>query len=188
MIVNEQALLRAIKEAHKVGNLHVAVFNGGGAEQVLIHSLSWLVIMERKNVPGKVRGYVAEKVGEWPKAGEAYIVKTKEVQTEQLEVVLDRLNAIRDKFLGAAGKKIMPTQLLMGPAELWQCCKSMEMVLMDPALTDIIGDSRVSVFRSDNILAAVGEISTIYLYTVRENETTKPILGHLQKMRWVPEQ
>lgn len=188
MIINEKALLRAMKEAYKGSGYHVAAFDGGGCEKVLIYAESWMVTVERKNAPSKIRGFVAETAGDWPEVNEAYRVRKDMTESEQIEMTLNNLYDVWLNFDDKdSTEQVKPTELLLGLSELWQCCRSLHMLLLDPAFTDIIGNSRLPVIRSGNILRVQGEISTIYLYQEKPAESIEDRIKHLEKVRWVAE-
>lgn len=185
MVVNEKALLRAMKASFKGKGYHVAVIGNLSAEWMLLQSGGWLVLLEAGNIPRKVLGYVAETTGALPLPGQAYRVSKDMTEMEQIDVLREALRTVEDRFTSAPSWKVKPTGLTMSGNELWQNCGTREMILMDPGLTDMIGDSRVAVTMAGDYLRAEGEISRIYLGRIRAAEGSAPFLEHLSKALWV---
>ena len=85
MVVNECALLRAMREDYKGQGYTVARrfdnLDESDDESVLILSSGdWLVEIEWKNVPSKVFGLIAQHLKGLPAVGEAFTVKKKRNQ------------------------------------------------------------------------------------------------------------
>lgn len=86
MVVNESALLRAMKEDYKGQGYTVARrfenLDETDDESILVlTSGDWLVEIEWKNVPSKVFGLIAQHLKGLPAVGEAFTVKKKETNT-----------------------------------------------------------------------------------------------------------
>ena len=80
MVINESALLRAMKEDYKGQGYTVARrfdnLDTADDESVLVLSSGdWLVEIEWKNVPPKVFGLIAQHLKGLPAVGEAFTVK-----------------------------------------------------------------------------------------------------------------
>lgn len=82
MVVSEKGLLRAMKDAYKADGYTVAVDDGGGIEDLILHTQAWTVTIEKNEVPGKILGLITEHLRKLPQPGEAFRVKKKETQTE----------------------------------------------------------------------------------------------------------
>lgn len=185
MIVNEKALMRAMKERYKGSGYHVAVVEGESQDKMILTGGSWAVMINANTAPRKILGYIAETVGALPSPGQAYRVRKDLTEREQLEFVTGVIDKTEDLFKEEPSWKVKPTELTMGGNELWQNCGTMEMILMDPALTDIIGDSRAAVTMAGDFLSVEDADSVIYMGRLRTTEGSAKYLEHLSKALWV---
>ena len=185
MLINEKALLRAMKEKYKTSGYHVAVIKGEKQDKMFLTGGSWTVLTHVSTVPRKVLGYIAQTVGDLPRPGQAYRVRKDMTELEELEFVTGLIDKAEDLFRETPRWRIKPTELTMGGNELWQNCGTMEMVLMDPALTGIIGDSRAEVYMAGDFLSVEDSESVIYLGRWRTMEGSAKYLEHLSKALWV---
>ncbi len=185
MLINEKALLRAMKDKYKTSGYHVAVIEGVKQDKMVLTGGSWTVLTHISTVPRKVLGYIAQTVGDLPRPGQAYRVRKGMTELEQLEFVTGLIDKVEDVFTEAPRWRIKPTELTMGGNELWQNCGTREMVLMDPALTGIIGDFRAEVTMAGDFLSAEDSKSVIYLGRWRTTEGSAKYLEYLSKALWV---
>ncbi len=185
MIIKEKALMRVMKESYKTRGYHVAVVEGEGHDKMILTGGSWMVLINADTAPRKILGYIAETVGTLPRPGQAYRVRKDLAEREQLEFVTGVIDQTEDLFKKNPYWKVKPTELTMGGNELWQNCGTMEMILMDPALTDIIGDSRAEVTMAGDCLSVEDADSVIYLVSLRPTESSAKYLEHLSKAVWV---
>lgn len=184
MIVNETALMKLMKASYNSSGYHVAVLEIDHGWMVLSGG-GWMVLLKPQSVPRKILGYIAETVGALPNLGQAYRVRKKMAELEQREVIEGSVQSMKDIFVKGPSWKIKPTDLTMGGNELWQNCGTMDMVLMDPALTDIIGDSRVVTTMAGDYIYAEDSESAIYLARLKTTEGSAKYLEHLSKALWV---
>ena len=185
MLINEKALLRAMKEKYKTSGYHVAVVDGKDQPKMILIGGTWAVLIKANAAPRKILGYIAETVGTLPDPGQAYRVRKDLTEREQLEFVTGPIDKMEDLFAEDPRWRIKPTELTMGGNELWQNCGTMGMILMDPALTDIIGDSRAEVYMVGDLLSTQDTESVVYLTRVRPTEESDKYLEHLSKALWV---
>lgn len=185
MLINEKALLRAMKEKYKTSGYHVAVVDGKDQPKMILIGGTWAVLINANTAPRKILGYIAETLGTLPDPGQAYRVRKDMTELEQLEFVTGIIDKAEDLFVESPRWRVKPTELTMGGSELWQNCGTMEMVLMDPALTGIIGDSRTEVYMAGDLLSTEDTESVIYLARIRTAEESEKYLEHLSKALWV---
>ncbi len=180
MIVNETALMKAMKASYNSSGYHVAVLEIDHGWMVLTGG-GWMVHLRPQSVPWKILGYIAETAGTLPSLGQAYRVRKRMAELEQQEVIEGAVQDMKDIFVKEHSWKIKPTDLTMGGNELWQNCGTREMILMDPALTDIIGDSRAEVATAGSYISAIDSESAIYLLRLQTTEGSAKYLEHLSK-------
>ena len=78
MVINEQGLLRAMKEAYKADGYEIECMAIGNMIEIHLETSRWYVNCEIKNLPRKVLGLIAEHLGELPSPGQCFQVKKKE--------------------------------------------------------------------------------------------------------------
>lgn len=81
MVINEQGLLRAMKEAYKADGYEIECIVIGNMTEIHLETSRWYVNCEIKNLPRKVLGLIAEHLGELPSPGQCFQVKKNESQT-----------------------------------------------------------------------------------------------------------
>lgn len=185
MIVNEKGLIRAMKEAYKGLGYNVAAGdNDSGIENIIIATNFWAVVIEKKNLPRKVLGLIAEHVGDIPKLGEAFQVKKKEPQTEIYEIAT---RVLRDIHAGDKPLKLVKrTDLTLGCYQLWQRKDDLRIFKLDPELEDIILLSRGTVrIVGDDMLMIDDLESRAYIAVEKIDAKEQDRLDHLSKIQWV---
>lgn len=121
MVINESALLRAMREDYKGQGYTVARrFDNPDYtddESVLILSSGdWLAEIEWKNVPSKVFGLIAQHLKGLPAVGEAFTVKKKETNTTIFDMV-DKFPEIEKAATVITAHR---TRLMYENMEVWQ--------------------------------------------------------------------
>lgn len=185
MIVDEKALLRAMKEAYKVVGYKVAMDESSGIETVIISAPLWTVVIKREELPRKVLGLIAEHIGEIPETYTAYQVRKKETQTEIFDLVIQ---SIQDFRSGEKDRKIIRrTNLVLGGYPLWQAATSQKMVMVHPDLEEIVNWKPNGVWLiGEDLILADDVVSRAYIRCPdprSESELEK--LSHLAKIQWV---
>lgn len=121
MVINESALLRAMKEDYKGQGYTVARrfdnLDTADDESVLVLSSGdWLVEIEWKNVPPKVFGLIAQHLKGLPAVGEAFTVKKKETNT----TIFDMVAKFPEIEKAAPVISAHRTRLMYENMEVWQ--------------------------------------------------------------------
>lgn len=184
MVVNDKGLMKAMKEAYKSTGYCVAAESNADMENIILCTNTWAVIVEKKNMPRKVLGLIAEHVGEIPTKGEAYQVKKKEPQTEIYDVATQTIRSIHagDKPL----RIVKRTQLAMGCYQLWQRKDDLRIFKVDPVLEEILMLSRglVRIVGDDTLMLDDLE-SRAYIAVEKIDDKESTAFDHLSKMQWV---
>lgn len=183
MVVNEKGLIRAMKEAYKVTGYDVAVEEAGTVENLIVSAPNWAVVMERKSVPPKVRGLIAEHLPEFPKVGEAYCVKKGEPQLELYDAAMVY---IRNVGAGEKSYKIIRrTNLTLGGYPLWQRKDDLRMFEINPDHEDImsLGKGTLRIVGDTHLLLDDLE-SRVYISLYKPDEHEQNRLDHLSKVEW----
>lgn len=184
MVVNETGLMRAMKEAYKSAGYCVAAENTGDMENIILCTNTWAAIIEKKNMPRKALGLIAEHVGEIPQPGQAYQVRKGDPQTEIYDVVNQTIRAIHagDKPL----RIVKRTQLTMGCYQLWQRKDDLRIFQVNPALEEILMLSRGTVrIVGDDTLMLDDLESRAYIAVEKVADQEKAAFEHLSQMQWV---
>ena len=183
MVVSESGLIRAMKGAYKGVGYKVANKQVGNVEEIMIGAPGWVVLIEKKNMPRKVLGLIAEHVGEIPAPGEAFQVSKKATQTEIFGVSMQLLEGMKnDEKERRLAKR---TTLTLAGYPLWQREKDLKIVRVPPLREDImLAHGRdVWMFDSDTLMVD-GKASRVYVdtYYIAEEED---LLKHLSKVAFV---
>lgn len=184
MVINEKGLTRAMKDAFKNMGYKVAADDSGGIEELMIAAPGWVVVIEKKNVPRKVLGLIAEHVGEIPEPGQAFQVSKKETRTEIFSVTLQLLEGM--KHGDKEARQAKPTPLVMNGYTLWQRQKDMKVVRVAPEKEDIIlsRGRTVWMFDTDQLMVD-GRVSRAYIDCFSTRKEEEEVLKHLAKVQWV---
>ena len=183
MVVSESGLLKAMKEAWKSVGYKVANRDSGGVEEIMIGAPGWVVLIEKKNMPRKVLGLIAEHVGQIPEPGEAFQVSKKATQTEIFHVSMQLLEGMKnDEKVHRQAKR---TTLTLAGYPLWQRDQDLKIVRVPPNREEIMlhHGRDVWMFDSDTLMVD-GKASRVYIdtYYVADEEE---LLEHLSKVRFV---
>lgn len=185
MVVNEKGLLRAMREAYKAGVYKVAAENKADIHNIMIAAPGWVVVIEKKNMPQKALGMIAEHLGKIPEPGEAYQVQKKQTQTEIFDVAMEMLLSIRSGE--KQRRKASCTDLTMGGYNLWQRHEDLKVVKVNADLQDImLTHGRTVLMIDDDMLMVDGLVSRVYIECATNlwaDETAQ--LNHLAQMQWV---
>ena len=121
MVVNESALLRAMREDYKGQGYTVArrAENEADPESesiLLLSANDWMVEIGWKNVSAKIFGLVAEHMKGLPEVGQAFKVKKKETNTVIFDMVEKFPKHNPDERIIATHR----TRLMYESMEVWQ--------------------------------------------------------------------
>lgn len=185
MIVEEKALLKAMKESYKTVGYKVAMDEAGGIETVIIDGALWTVVIKRSELPRKVLGLIAEHIGEIPDTYTAYQVRKKETQTEIFDLCLQ---TVQDYRSGEKNRQtIRKTSMVLDGYPLWQAVTDKRVVKVHPDREDIMIWGRNGVWLiGDDLLMVDDDVSRAYIRCSDPRDDTElEKLGHLAKIQWV---
>lgn len=184
MVINEKGLMKVMKDAHKSSGYCVAAENNADMENIILCTNRWVAVVEKKNLPRKVLGLIAEHVGDIPGPGEAFQVKKKEPQTEIYDVATQTIRMIH------AGNKplriVKRTQLTSGGYQLWQRKEDLRIFKVDPALEEVVNLARGTVrIVGDDTLMIDDLESRAYITVEKIDQNEKAMFDHLSEIQWV---
>lgn len=191
MVVSEKGLLRAMKDAYKADGYTVAVEEGGGIEDLILHTPVWTVVIQRDEVPGKILGLITEHLRKLPQPGEAFRVKKKETQTEIYGMVED---AVMDFRTGDKERQaVRRTNLTMDNFPIWQAAGTKAVVKVFPDYEDILELGAIAVLNGirlvgEDVLFADDMVSRAYIRCYKpKDKADLERLNHLAKFQWTAE-
>lgn len=191
MVVSEKGLLRAMKEAYKADGYTVAVDDGGGIEDLILHTPVWTVVIQKDQAPGKILGLITEHLRKLPQPGEAFCIKKKETQTEIYGMVKD---TIEDFHTGEKERQpIRRTNLTMDNFPVWQAAETRTVVKVFPDYEDILELGTIGVLNGsrlvgEDVLFVDDMVSRAYIRCYRPKDKPElERLNHLAKFRWTAE-
>lgn len=112
MVINEKALVKAMKAAYK-GDGYVVGCQG---DELFVESAMWKVVADLKNFPRKALGLIAEHMGQIPTDGMVYQLRKDEAQTKIPEKGADFRGIAADEKM----EVIYKTRLTFGDGNIWQ--------------------------------------------------------------------
>lgn len=112
MVINEKALVKAMKAAYK-GDGYVVGCQGNS---LFLETRMWKVVADLKIFPRKALGLIAEHMGQIPTDGMVYQLRRGEAQTKIPEKGADFRGISEDEKLEA----IYKTRLTYGNGNIWQ--------------------------------------------------------------------
>lgn len=112
MVINEKALVKAMKAAYK-GDGYVVGCQG---DELFVESAMWKVVVDLKNFPRKALGLIAEHMGQIPTDGMVYQLRKDEAQTKIPEKGADFRGIAADEKM----EVIYKTRLTFGDGNIWQ--------------------------------------------------------------------
>lgn len=188
MVINETALLRAIREDYKGQGYTVARRPGkdeDSAEEesvLVLDSSDWLVEIDWKNVPPKVIGLVAQHLKGLPRIGEAFTVQKKETNTTIFNMV-DRFPEIDPKAPVIVAHR---TRLMFESLEVWQKDGNNGCMFVPVETADMLLDHGRVVKWVQGGLYLEGKASRIRILhcTYRTDEYQQDAINYLNGKRW----
>lgn len=183
MVVDEKGLTAAMKAAYKEAGYKIAGLTGDKGESIMIAAPDWCVVIRKAMMPRKMLGLIVEHMGDIPRAGEAYQVQKKQVQTEIHGVTTEILEELRDPELEP--RQVKPTGLHWGQCSLYQRMDDLKVVKVD---TDTVSIARMVAridMLGDHVLALTGLASEVYIDIARTPNDEVVRMDHLSKAQWV---
>lgn len=183
MIINEKALIRAMKEAKKAGGYHCHVED----KKTVLHSGGWYVRCLTAMLPRKVLALLVEHMGELPQNGDTWYIAKGEAQKEIGDIMATMTERLEKAlYLGELRK----TPLTYNGIELWQNCDSTDILGFAPALTGLSVVTEPEIRKTANDLLVMvnsGEVSAVYVAPVAFGPDKTAAMSHLEGMVWVTE-
>lgn len=177
MIVNEKALVSAMKDSYKGGGYSVAF----GSGQVFISGHSWSVWCAEDELPRKVLGMIAEHLGKIPKAGQAYrICKAMGIQSQLFDEMVGGEQEIADKV--HCGSRCTVTGLTINGMDVWQN-ENGSILLAHPDKEEMWAPASLCM-ASDKWMGIWDENSAVYITLEEVPYTIGAKLAYLEKFRW----
>ena len=173
-----------MKAAYKSLGYHVAAIGDAiSVTHIIITGNRWGVMMEKKSVPRKVLGLLAEHIGDIPEVDEGYKVRKGDIQTEIHENAVQTFKGCHD--MGEEMCAVKRTGLTLNGYQLWQSVKDLRVMEVDPKLEDIafinLDEARLV---GEQMLMAEDLESRAYI-TVEKRDRPSERLAHLSKHQWV---
>lgn len=164
MVVNESALLRAMREDYKGQGYTVArrAENEADPESesiLLLSANDWMVEIGWKNVSAKIFGLVAEHMKGLPEVGQAFKVKKKETNTVIFDMVEKFPKHNPDERIIATHR----TRLMYESMEVWQEERNNSCMLVQSETAGMLLDHGRIVQWIDGGLLITGRASRIFV-------------------------
>lgn len=185
MVINENALLRVIREDYKGQGYTVARRPGVDEDDegtLVLDSSDWLVEIDWKNVPPKVIGLIAQHLKGLPRIGEAFTVQKKETNTTIFNMV-DRFPEIDPKTPVIAAHR---TRLMFESLEVWQKDGNNGCMFVPVDTAEMLLDHGRVVKWVQGGLYLEGKASKIRVMhcTYRTDEYQQDAINYLNGKRW----
>lgn len=186
MIIKEQGLLRAMKEAYKGGGYKAMVYPVSGCNWLFVLCGYWLAGMDLQNAPRKVIGLIAEHLGKLPTVGEAYKLRKDEAQKEIFDVAAGPVRDIVEKTAVIEGlPKVKRTRLEWDGSQIWQK-DNLDIVKMNPDYTDVAKIGKQDDTRMAGVMLLLrGEISLAAICGMTTSDAERHQMDHLAQLQWV---
>lgn len=184
MVVNEKGLMRAMKAAYGKEGYKVANKDDSGREEIVIGAPGWAVIIEKKNMPRKILGLIAEHLGKIPEPGEAFQVAKHATQTEIFHLAMQVVEAM--DCANREIRKVKPTPLHMHGYRLWQRQGDLLVFQIRPTLENIMLDhGRVVYMFDDDHVLLDGNVSRVFVNCFTPMRKEESLMQHLSQVAWV---
>ena len=188
MVINESALLRAIREDYKGLGYTVArrVSRDEDGEVItdvlVLDSSDWLVEIEWKNAPNKVIGLIAQHLKGLPHPDEAFRVQKKETNTTIFNMV-DRFPEIDPK---SPVILVHRTRLMYESMEVWQKDGNNGCMFVPVETADMLLDHGRQVIWADGGLYLEGKASKVHIHhcTYKATDPRQDAINYLNGKRW----
>lgn len=139
MIINDKALAKLMNHAKKNGGYRVAMTKGEPA-WIYITYRNWYVGAQWDKLSAKIKGILAEHLGQYIQPGEAWHILKKSFQEEFYENVIEHIFELNTAVKTAGTKlsypMVKPTPIMWRDTLVYRKTDG-ELLLMDPALMDM---------------------------------------------------
>ncbi len=185
MVINDKALVSAMKEA----------YNGGGytvchrvAGSYVLYAGFWAVEIHVKHVPRKLLGLLSEHMGFLPEPGEAYkITKSKDgpqVQSMIWDTAIGPFAQLEENWMDSQEHpvEIVKTTLTYDGNNVWQKTGNLGIVLVNPGCERIFYSAGER-YLVGNALYAQGCVSKAFVFRVKSKEDSAHMV-QLAGIQW----
>lgn len=184
MVINESALLRAIKEDYRGNGYTVAKrYTPGDGNVLVIQGTGWLAEIGWDNVPPKVLGLIVEHLKDLPTVGNAFTVQKKETKT----TIYDMVDDMPDNDPDAIAIQVHRTDLMYKSFEVWQKDRNNGCLLIPCDTAEMLLDHGRTVQHLDGGIYLEGKASKLHvLATVLKSGTQEEsTVNYLSARAWV---
>ena len=185
MIVNEKALVKAIKSSNKNSGYRLVCYEHDGENWIAIMGAGYLVEMLVDTIPRKVLGILVEHAGKIPELNVAWKVCRWNVQTELFKYALDKVQVLDESVL-STGKfnTIKPTKLMWGELQVWQKPDDLTLLLMNRELVEII-NSKINTKTDGSCILEEDFESRVFIWRMQTSDDEGTGINHLAKIQLV---
>ncbi len=182
MILSEKGLIKQMKEAYKAGGYDFVM----DSQQIIVAAPTWLIRCSTRMFPKEALGLVVQHIGALPDHP-CYHVSKAAVQTAMESVVRSTLEGM-ENLTPETGDALKKTCITWKGTEVWQRCKDLAIVRMDPALTDLVASMKIdaAVCSTEGIYVGFyGEASAVWLTgckNVKDDDTLG--MDYLSGYQW----
>lgn len=188
MVINESALLRAIREDYKGQGYTVARCPGLGEDSaedesiLVLASNDWTVEIEWQNVPPKVFGLLAQHLKGLPNIREAFNVKKKEANATIFNMV-NRFPGVDPKTKVVVAHR---TRLMYESLEVWQKEGNNGCMFVPAETADMLLDHGRVVQWTDDGICLQGKVSRVYVRHChyKFDDPQQDAINYLNGKRW----
>lgn len=175
MVINEKALVRAMKAAYK-GDGYVVGCRGN---ELFVESTMWKVVADLKIFPRKALGLIAEHMGQIPTDGMVYQLRRGEAQTKIPEKGADFRGISEDEKLEA----IYKTRLTYGNGNIWQMEQGGKLLWVMPENEELMLRPNAKAYAvAGTALRINGTVSSVTVMATDPLHEAKEILDKLGKI------
>lgn len=187
MVINESALLRAMREDYKGQGYTVArraddEDDPESESSLLLSANDWMVEIGWKNVSAKIFGLVAEHMKGLPEVGQAFKIKKKETNTVIFDMVEKFPKHNPDERIIATHR----TRLMYESMEVWQEERNNSCMLVPSETAGMLLDHGRIVQWIDGGLLITGRASRIFVRhcRYRADDPQQDAINFLSGKRW----
>lgn len=137
MILSEKGLVQAMKEAYKAGGYDFVT----DEDQIIVTAPTWLIRCKTRMFPKEALGLMVQHMGALPDHT-CYHVSKAAVQTAMESVVRSTLERM-ENMAPETGDALKKTCILWKGTEVWQRCRDMAIIRIDPDLTKLVSGMKI---------------------------------------------
>lgn len=175
MVINEKALVKAMKAAYKGAGYVV----GCQGDELFVESAMWKVVAELENFPRKALGLIAEHMGQIPTDGMVYQLRKDEAQTKIPEKGAAFHGITDDEKMEVIHK----TRLTYGNGNIWQMEQGGKLLWVMPENEELMLRPNAKAYAvAGTALRINGTVSSVTVMATDPLYEEKEILDKLGKI------